>query len=114
MSKLPDTVLTALGVAAAMVPFGAAAGYAALLRSKEPLTQRAIVSALLNSGLLSGLVALVAFHYHPESWLLNIAFSLGSGLGGNSAIGMAMNVWANTLKSYGATTNPNDRETHDE
>lgn len=66
---------------------GAAAGVAALLRSKEDITRRAILSAILNSGLFAAAVGLLMWGYyqgeHPE---LIAGVSLMAGLGGDAII----------------------------
>ena len=93
MQKLPD----ALWIAAAMIPLGAMAGLAALLRSKQELTSRGVLAAFLNSGILAAAICALMFHRFPEAVLLNIALSLLAGLGGNTAVGFAIKGWQAVL-----------------
>ena len=99
MKQLPDAVWDALCIAASMVPIGAAAGLAALLRSKQEATPRAIAAALVNSGLLAGALCLIMFHFDPDAILWNIGISVLSGLGGNTAIGIVIQLWKNYVKA---------------
>ena len=68
---------------------GGLAGLAALLRSKDELTKRAILSAILNSSLLSMASAAVWWWYSPESnFIILIGVSVLIGLGGNTSVGI--------------------------
>lgn len=68
---------------------GGLAGLAALLRSTDRLTRRAICSAILNSSLLSMGSAALWWWYSPESnFILLMAVSILIGLGGNTSIGI--------------------------
>lgn len=68
---------------------GGLAGLAALLRSPDRLTRRAICSAILNSSLLSMGSAAMWWWYAPESnFILLMAVSILIGLGGNTSVGI--------------------------
>ena len=64
------------------------AGLAELLRSGRPLTPRAIIAAILNSGLIGLSIGLLWYHYFLGQG--NIYFLIGvcvlAGLGGSTAI----------------------------
>lgn len=93
MQKLSD----ALWIALSMVPLGALAGLAALLRSSEPMTPRAVAAALLNSGILAGALCALMFHWLPGAILFNVGMSALAGLGGNTAVGFALKAWQSFL-----------------
>lgn len=63
------------------------AGLAALLRSGQKLSYRAVISAMLNSGLM-GLVIFMTWYnlYGPENMWFLMGVSILAGLGGNTAI----------------------------
>ena len=68
---------------------GGLAGLAALLRSPDKLTRRAVVSAILNSSLLSMGSAALWWWKAPESnFILLMAVSILIGLGGNTSVGI--------------------------
>lgn len=83
-----------LWVALAMMWLGALAGLAAFLRTTKPdakITLRAVGAAMLNSSLFCGAICVLMFHHFGnESILLTIGVSILAGLGGNSAIGFAL------------------------
>lgn len=89
-----------LKTAIVMVGVGALAGVAALLRDKEPVTRRAIIGAVLNSGIFcGGFYLLMSWAYGNENFLLNVGMSVMAGLGGNTAIGIGMKTWGSFVKS---------------
>lgn len=95
-----DEFKTELWIIAAMLPFGALAGFAALLRSNEEVTRRAVAGAMLNSSLFSaGFCALMFWAYGSENLLLNIGMSVMAGLGGNTAVGFGMKMWRSAVSS---------------
>jgi hypothetical protein len=68
---------------------GGLAGLAALLRSDDDLTKRAIFSAVLNSSLLSLGSAALWWYYAPDSnFVVLMGVSVLIGLGGNTSIGI--------------------------
>ena len=72
-------------------------GLAALLRSNQPLTYRAIASAALNSGFFGVAVACLLIHYFGASALhITLGVSVLAGLGGNAALDFVLEL----LKSY--------------
>lgn len=82
---------------AAIVPCSSLAGLAALLRSDQPIDGRRIFSAIANSGLFglaigSGMI----WKYGIESWPLILCISVLAGLGGNSALDVALS----SLRAY--------------
>lgn len=100
MNARMDEFKFEFGVVLAMLPFGALAGFAALLRSEEELTWRAVVAAMLNSSLFSAaFCALMFWAYGSENILLNVAMSIMAGLGGNTAVGFGVRVWRTVVKS---------------
>lgn len=77
----------------AIFPACSFAGLAALLRSKQKLSKRNILSAVLNSGLFGVVVAAVMLHqYGLDSLYLTIGVSILSGLGGNTALDFGFEV----------------------
>ena len=97
--RIPDAVMAAL----AMVPTGAIAGLAALMRTKnkrEKITTREAVSAMMNSGILAGAICLLMYHYSPDSHYLNVGLSALSGLGGNTAVGFTLLLRDALVESY--------------
>ena len=68
---------------------GGLAGLAALLRSPDKLTRRAVCSAILNSSLLSmGSAALWWWKSPDSNFILLMAVSILIGLGGNTSVGI--------------------------
>lgn len=81
----------------AIVPISSLAGLAALLRSDEPITWRAGLSATLNSGLFSLCIGSLMLHkFGEDGWMLILGVSVLSGLGGNAALYFGIEL----LKSY--------------
>ncbi len=75
----------------AIFPTCSFAGLAALLRTEQPITRRAIVAAALNSGLFGVAVAAAMIHrFGSEGIYLILSVSVLSGLGGNAAIDFAV------------------------
>jgi len=94
---------------AAIFPACSFAGLAALLRSHQPITARAIASATLNSGLFGVAVASAMIHYHGwESVHLTIGASILSGLGGNAALDFGIQL----VKAYFGGDDRNTNEHH--
>ena len=91
----PFWVIHALG---ASMTLGALAGLAAFLKSKKEITTRGWVAATIYSGLFSLATAALAFGALPvEKWDLNavcivLGLSVMSGLGGNTFLGIAIEV----------------------
>lgn len=82
-----NVVLTMAGV-------GALAGVAALLRSKETLNARKLTAALLNSALFTAAISALMLHtYGLERLELNLTVSILAGLGGNTTLGIGINIW---------------------
>ena len=82
---------------AMIFPICSLSGLAAMLRSDQELTPRAILSAVLNSGFFGVVVAgLMVHHFGMESLTLIIAVSILSGLGGTSMVEFG----TEALKSY--------------
>ncbi len=69
------------------------AGLAALLRSGKELTVRAIVSAMLNSGLLGLAIGMIWYKYYfsDNVWFL-IGVSLLAGLGGMTVVDFLLQI----------------------
>lgn len=89
-----------LKAAVIMVGVGALAGVAALLRDKEAVTRKAIIGAILNSGLFCGaFYLLMAWAYGTDAFLLNVGMSVMAGLGGNTAIGIGIQAWSSFVRS---------------
>ena len=66
------------------------AGLAALLRSRQPLHWRAVMSALLNSGFIGTIIALVWYaQYNNTNIYFLIGVSVLAGLGGAATIDFA-------------------------
>lgn len=69
---------------------GGLAGLAALLRSEEELSRKAIISAIVNSAFCSLIVALVWWtKYQETNFFFLMGVSILAGFGGNTTIGMA-------------------------
>ncbi|MEL0117197.1 MAG: hypothetical protein VW739_05745 [Pelagibacteraceae bacterium] len=67
------------------------AGLANLLRSNQPMTRRAVASVMLNSGLFGVAIAAWMFHsFGSEKFMLILAASILSGLGGNALVDFAI------------------------
>lgn len=98
---MPQRLQTALLTATAVSAAGALAGYAALLRCRknEPISNRDIAGACLNSGLMAFAICMMMFHYYPDAIFLNIGLSVSSGLGGNTALGIFIRIWSNLASS---------------
>ncbi len=83
---------------ATLWPICSFAGLAALLRSEQPLTKRAVASAILNSGFFGVVVGAVMIHrFGSEALLLTFGIAVLSGLGGNTAVDFALELlrtWA--------------------
>lgn len=108
----PPNPFSPLLAALAMFPLGALAGLAALLRSEAELTRRAVMSATLNSALLSGAMAALIFWKFGDTqiWLAS-GISVLAGLGGNTAIGIMLQVFAVLVKrSANLPIDPLDRK----
>ena len=88
---------------------GGLAGLAALLRSPDELTRRAVCSAILNSSLLSmGSAALWWWKSPDSNFILLMAVSILIGLGGNTSVGI---VTAMLQKKFNIViTDPKDRK----
>ena len=68
---------------------GGLAGLAALLRSKDKLTRRAVASACLNSSLLSMAAAAMWWWHDPNVNFIALVFvSVMVGIGGNTSLGI--------------------------
>lgn len=81
----------------AIFPTCSFAGLAALLRSDQEITKRALLSAIMNSGFFGVCVAALMLHrFGTESIYLTISVSVLSGLGGNAAIDFLVEA----VKSY--------------
>ena len=82
----------------ALFPTCSFAGLAALLRSKQPITKRALWSAVLNSGLFGVVVgAIMIHHFGTDALLLTFGIAVLSGLGGNTALDFGLEMlktWA--------------------
>ncbi len=75
----------------AILPVCSFAGLAALLRTEQPITRRAVLAASLNSGLFGLAVAAAMVHrFGAESIYLILSVSVLSGLGGNAALDFAI------------------------
>lgn len=81
-------------------PLGSLAGYAALLRSGQPLDKRAFIASILNSGLLAIAIAVGVFQYlgTQNPWLV-ILLSILSGLGGMAMIDFALALFKETISA---------------
>ena len=91
----------AILAALAMIPLGALAGLAALLRSDANLTKRAIAAATLNSALFSGAIAaLIFWKFGTNQVMLASGISILAGLGGNTAIGIVLQALNITAKKF--------------
>jgi hypothetical protein len=86
-------------------------GLAALLRSKQPLSLRTTVAAILYSGIVGLLIALLWFNYFKSSDE-NLYFLLGisglAGIGGTTVIDLAVQILRNG--GVNIVIKPNDDE----
>lgn len=93
--------LDPLHVALAMIPLGALAGLAALLRSQERITKRAVAAAMLNSAIFCAAIsALMFWHFGDTQVFLNLGVSMLAGLGGNTLIGVAIRIMQGWAESH--------------
>jgi hypothetical protein len=77
-----------------LFPVCSFSGLAALLRSEQPLTRRAVASASLNSGLFGVAIGGLMIHkFGLDSLHIIIAISILAGLGGNASIDFANELW---------------------
>jgi len=68
---------------------GGLAGLAALLRSKEELSRKAICGAIINSAFCSLIVAMVWWNkYQETNFFFLMGVSILAGFGGNTTIGI--------------------------
>lgn len=76
---------------AALAFFGASfAGLATQLRSGKDLTRRAIASAMLNSGLVGAIIALLGYRTFAEDIPYLMGMSLLAGIGGATILDFAL------------------------
>jgi peptidoglycan/LPS O-acetylase OafA/YrhL len=86
---------------------GGLAGLAALLRSKEELTRKAICGAIINSAFCSLIVALVWWNkYQETNFFFLMGVSILAGFGGNTTIGILIAAFQKGLKI--TIADPND------
>lgn len=87
---------------------GGLAGLAALLRSRDELTRRAICSACLNSSLLSMGSAAAWWNYYPNANVIALTFvSIMVGIGGNTSIGIITSLF---LKKFNIVVTSPDKK----
>ena len=85
---------------ASILTMGSLAGLASVLRSGKELTPRAIISAMLNSGLISLCVGLTWYEYfqgQDHVWF-TVGVSLFAGLGGATALDFVMSALKHGIK----------------
>lgn len=83
-----------------LAPLCSFAGLAALLRSRQKPTYRAIASAMLNSGLFGVAIgAGMLWKFGTESFLLIIFVSTLAGLGGNAALDFGVELFMSWIRS---------------
>lgn len=76
---------------AALAFFGASfAGLASQLRSGKALTRRAVASAMLNSGLVGSIIALMGYRTFAEDLPYLMGMSLLAGIGGATILDFAL------------------------
>ncbi|WP_090456236.1 hypothetical protein [Nitrosospira sp. Nsp1] len=76
---------------AALAFFGASfAGLATQLRSGNALTRRAVASAMLNSGLIGSIIALLGYRTFAEDLPYLMGMSLLAGIGGATILDFAL------------------------
>ena len=94
---------------------GGLAGLAALLRSPERLTRRAICSACLNSSLLSLGAASLWWWSNPDAnFMILMGVSIMVGIGGNTSIGIITAIFQKKFNIVIADpTKPKDDEARD-
>ena len=88
---------------------GGLAGLAALLRSQEELSRKAICGAIINSAFLSLIVAMVWWNkYQETNFFFLMGISILAGFGGNTTIGVII---AFTQKKFNINIgNPTDEQ----
>lgn len=86
----PDTFLEPVRLFGGIYLAASLAGLSALLRSKQPLTVRAVVSAMLNSGFIGTIIGLVWYmQYRDTNLFFLVGVSVLAGLGGGATIEFA-------------------------
>lgn len=91
---MPDRIIEAIRdlgndpwVTGLLAFFGASfAGLATQLRSGVPLTSRAVFAAMLNSGFIGTIIALLGFRTFADNLPYLIGLSLLAGIGGASVL----------------------------
>ncbi len=100
-----------LKILGATFVLGGLAGLAALLRSKDELTKRAIVSATLNSSLMSMASAAGWWYYDPEANFIALMFvSIMVGIGGNTSIGIITAIFQKKFNIVIADPRKNEKD----
>jgi hypothetical protein len=89
--------LNPLGVFVSAFAISSFAGLAALLRAGEQVTKKSVFSAMLNSGILGVIIALLWYASYKD----NVHFLIGvcalAGLGGNTLIDFALSLLKSKL-----------------
>lgn len=84
-----------------LVAPGAMAGLAALLRSEQRLTRRAVLSALLNSAIFTfAIAAIMHWQLGDDKALFIAGWSLLAGLGGNTVLGLIIKIVPEILRGF--------------
>ena len=84
--------VTPFGVFASSGGIASLAGLAALLRSGKPLTTRAVVSAVLNSGIMGFVIAALWYSYFQGNTYFLIGLSALAGLGGTTLVDFCIQI----------------------
>lgn len=83
------------------------AGLAALLRSKQKVSARAVVSAMLNSGFIGTVIGLIWYsQYKDTNLFFLVGVSILAGLGGSTTIDFVLQVARGRLGVATVTDQP--------